>query len=450
MRKAMLAAAALAAAGTCARGDPPQVRNVTLAQPEGTRLAVVAYEALDAGIATFQFKTGGVDVCHSEVVRTVTGKISQLVGAGVHTFVWDAGRDFPEQVMSNLTAEVTLWSTNAPPVYCAVNLVADGGGQFPVRWYGKEAEVPFGAADSRWKKDWLLLRQVPSTGGATVTLGSPIGEWGREGGTTGVPETERTVRITRPFYLGVYQVTQAQWERVGTRSKPAYWNNTADWEERPVEQVSYYDVRENASNNQPNPDYTWPGQGHAVNPSSFMGRLRAKTDGILQFDLPTEAEWEYACRAGTTGPWNSGAGAANNDTDPNLALLGRYQRNGGQSNTVGTTYANWPQGIDASKATAKAGSYLPNAWGLYDMHGNVWEWCLDYYIASDASLLGDDPVGPELAAGSARVRRGGSWNNGASNCRSARRSSYAPSNRSNFFGFRVAAVAAAWVSPVGE
>jgi formylglycine-generating enzyme required for sulfatase activity len=448
MRKSMLAAAALAAAGMTIRGDPPLVSNVTLAQPEGTRLAVVAFVTDGAGIATFQFKTGGVDVVHSEVVRTVTGDINTLLSAGTHTFTWDAGRDFPERLVSNLTAEVTLWATNSPPPYCAVNLVADGGGRFPVRWYGKEGEVPFGAADGRWKKDWLLLRQIPSTEGGTVTLGSPGGEWGHQ-----ADEALRTVRITRPFYMGVYEVTQRQWENVAgaTRSKPSWWNNTTDWEERPVEQVSYYEIRENASSNQDNPDIDWPGTtNHAVAADSFMGRLRAKTGDVLEFDLPTEAQWEYACRAGTTGPWNNGAGASNNDTDPNLAVLGRYQRNGGQTNTTGTTYANWPQSIDASKATATVGSYLPNAWGLHDMHGNVWEWCLDYYIASDDSLLGDDPSGPELAAGSARVRRGGSWGLGASDCRSARRRSYAPSSWSDGIGFRVAAVAAVWMSPVGD
>jgi formylglycine-generating enzyme required for sulfatase activity len=102
--------------------------------------------------------------------------------------------------------------------------------------------------------------------------------------------------------------------------------------------------------------------------------------------------------------------------------------------------------VTTSNATAAVGSYLPNAWGLYDMHGNVWEWCLDYYIAGDASLEGSDPVGPSLAVGSARVLRGGCWGDGASYCRSARRRSFSPSARNNGLGFRVAAVAAVGVS----
>jgi formylglycine-generating enzyme required for sulfatase activity len=422
----------LGAAGA-AFAIPPEVTNVTLAQPQGTRLAVVSYQTDGSGITTFQVRTGGVDVVHSEAVRTVAGAINQHVGAGSHSFTWDAGRDIPERIMSNLTVEVKLWAADTPPPYAAVNLVADAAtGLFPVRFWGKESEVPFGAADSRWKKEWMLLRQIPSSEGATVVLGSPDGEWGHQ-----AAEAERTVRITRPFYMGVHEVTQVQWERVGTRSKPSHWNNTTDWEARPVEQVSYYDIRSGASDNTDNPAVDWPVTGHAVAADSFMGKLCAKTGGILAFDLPTEAQWEYACRAGTTGPWNNGAGASNNETDANLALLGRYQYNGGMNGS-----ALWPQDCLASNVTAKAGSYLPNAWGLYDMHGNVFEWCLDYYITGDATLSGDDPAGPVLAVGSVRVLRGGCWNYGASFCRSARRLGYAPATRDYNLGFRVAAPAA--------
>jgi formylglycine-generating enzyme required for sulfatase activity len=238
--------------------------------------------------------------------------------------------------------------------------------------------------------------------------------------------------------MGVYEVTQRQWEMVGTRSKPSYWNNTTDWEARPVELVSYNDIRGATTSS---PEVNWPLTGRTVLDASFMGVLRAKTGGLIEFDLPTEAQWEYACRAGTTGPWNNGAGTAGVETDANLALLGRYQHNGGK-----TPSADWPRDCLASNATAKAGSYLPNEWGLHDMHGNVWEWCLDWYAASDASLLGDDPAGPALAVGSARVLRSGSWIDSALPCRSARRGNGAPSGQHYSIGFRVAAPAAVGVS----
>jgi formylglycine-generating enzyme required for sulfatase activity len=386
-----------------------------------------------------------VDIVHSEIVRTVTGDINKYVGAGTHTFTWDAGRDFPEHLISNLTVVVTLWATNSPPTYCAVNLV-ETGGQYPVRWYGKADEVPLGVTDSRWKADWMLLRQIPSTETESVTLGSPPGEYLRMNDGS---ETPRSVSITQPFYMGVYPVTQRQWEDVGVRSKPSKWNNTTDWAERPVEQVSYYDIRANpagVSSNDAAVD--WPEKGHTARADSFFGKLRAKTGGILQFDLPTDAQWEYACRAGMPGPWNNGVGGVNNENDPNLDLLGRYQYNGGKI-LVGTAWYDPDNAAalkstlatTASNATAKVGSYLPNKWGLYDMHGNVWEWCLDYYTvnAADAALAGADPVGPTV--GSDRVLRGGGWGNGASYIRSARRIGSAPTNRGYNIGLRVAATA---------
>jgi formylglycine-generating enzyme required for sulfatase activity len=440
MKKTLCLAAALGAAGALA--VPPLVSNVTLEQPQGSpRSAVVTYETSGPGIATFLLKTGGVDVCHSEIVRTVSGDISRYVGAGTHRFTWDAGRDFPEHLMSNLTATVTLWATNNPPTYCAVSLVETGRTLF----YGSADEVPFGANHSLWKKNWLLLRKIPATEGPRgVAIGSLNTEWNHQ-----ADETLRVVRITRPFYMGVFNVTQRQWDLVGTRANPSGWNNTEDWEERPVEKVTYYYARENAAANASDPNIDWPTTGHAVRADSFMGRLRAKTGGILEFDLPTEAQWEYACRAGTTGPWNNGLGSVNNGLDPNLALLGRYAYNGGliqkgatwydpsDTNAIGSVGA-----VTASNATAKVGSYLPNAWGLYDMHGNVFDWCLDTYTgdASDATLSGDDPAGPVVSG--RRVMRGGSWSFGAEWSRSARRASGA-ANQANYSynGLRVVAPA---------
>jgi formylglycine-generating enzyme required for sulfatase activity len=437
----------LGAAGA-AFAAPPKVTSVTLAQPEGSRAAVVSYQTDGSGIATFQFKTNGVPL--AGVAWTVAGDISRYIpSAGAHAFTWDAGRDIPEHLISNLTCVVTLWATNAPPPYAAVNLVADAAtGLFPVRFWGSEGEVPLGTADVRWKRDWLLLRQIPSTGGATVTLGSPDYETGR----TPASEVERTVRITQPFYMGVYEVTQIQWERVGTRAVPSYWSNATWRDERPVEKVSYYDIRSSASGNTAVAGTDWPTNGHAVGPGSFMYVLRAKTGDVLEFDLPTDAQWEYACRAGTAGAWNNGTTATNGTSDANLGLLGRYTRNGGQINTTGSTWVDPDAALGSiaavttSNATAATGSYLPNAWGLYDMHGNVYEWCLDYFIADDASLSGDDPTGPSLAAGSPRIRRGGSWAHGASDCRSARRNSYVPTTQSANLGFRIAAPAAVGVS----
>ena len=144
-----------------------------------------------------------------------------------------------------------------------------------------------------------------------------------------------------------------------------------------------------------------------------MGKLRAKTE--LELDLPTEAQWEYACRTGTTSKYNNGG-----DAEADLKTLGRYK-------------GNQSDGRGGYSEHTKVGLYLPNAWGLYDMHGNVYEWCLDWYGNLESST---DPTGP--SSGSYRVYRGGGWDSNAGSCTSSYRFSNNPSYEFNSCGFRLA------------
>ncbi len=213
-------------------------------------------------------------------------------------------------------------------------------------------------------------------------MGSPPGEAGRE-----PSETPHRVRLTRPIEIGRCEVTQDQWTRVmGTR--PAHFRDCGG--ACPVESVNWYEVRK------------------------FLGRLSALTGS--KFRLPTEAEWEYACRAGTVTPFSTGE----NLTTAQANYDGRYPRAGAATGV----FRDGPTPV---------GTFPPNPWGLFDMHGNVWEWCEDSYCPYDGAAV--DPVG--ACASPFKVIRGGSWYFDADSARSALRYKHRPEDRGPSLGFRV-------------
>jgi len=209
------------------------------------------------------------------------------------------------------------------------------------------------------------------------TMGSPSNESGRDN-----DERQHQVTLTKGFYMQTTEVTQGQWQRV-MGSNPSWFKNCGD--DCPVEEVSWNDAQD------------------------FIRRLNQR-EGTDKYRLPTEAEWEYAARAGSTTRFCFG-----NDN----GQLGQYA---------------WYDNNSGSKPHSVA-QKKPNAWGLYDMHGNVWEWVQDWYGNYPSGSV-TDPTGP--SSGSSRVFRGGSWNAGAGDCRSAYRYRSTPGGRSNYLGFRLA------------
>lgn len=206
-------------------------------------------------------------------------------------------------------------------------------------------------------------------------MGSPEDEEGRQGAN----EDQVEVVLTKTFWLAKTSLTQQQWEAVvGSNPSETKGPNL------PVENVSWNDAQ------------------------AYIARLNEQQ--ILprgwKFALPTEAQWEYACRAGETGPYSGGS----------LDEVAWYDEN--------------------SDDTHEVGQKKPNAWGLHDMHGNILEWCADWY---DETLKGGtDPVGP--SSGEARVNRGGSWDYEASRCRAADRLKDAPGFRTYNLSFRLAII----------
>ena len=307
-----------------------------------------------------------------------------------------------------LAKDVTVMAMYIPEleenekVYVVVDLSnGPDAANYPVRYTNEAPDL----SDDTCRTTELWLRRIPK---GTFIMGSSEDEVGHSD-----DETQHKVTLTQDYYIGVFECTQRQWELVmGT--KPSHFNNVDYYETRPVEQVSYDEIR----------GKNWPSSGHTVNASSFMGRLREKTG--LTFDLPTEAQWEYACRAGTTTALNSGKNLILANYDIRMNEVGRYWFNGGDDYSQDCTTAN---------GTAKVGSYLPNAWGLYDMHGNVIEWCLDWYISNYGETAVENPPGSN--AGFERVLRGGSCGVYAWGCRSASRGYYFSAGNGGDIGFRI-------------
>ena len=265
-----------------------------------------------------------------------------------------------------------------------------------------------GADNLQYKTNKIVLRYIPA---GTFTMGSPVGEVGRAAN-----ETQHSVTLTQGFYMGVFEVTQQQFKNVVGSYPSGSQNFTNAANTMPMHKVSWENIRGTAGGG-----YDWPNSGNAVDSAKFMGLLRSKS-GLATFDLPTEAQWEYACRAGTTGALNNGAadvaGTGGNIPDANLQQLGWYDYN----TTPNQTY--------------EVGGKLANAWGLFDMHGNVWEWCLDWYLSDLGSAAVSSPLG--AFSGSNRVLRGGSWSLDARNCRSANRYYFGPGGTGGSLGFRLA------------
>ncbi|MHC6202252.1 formylglycine-generating enzyme family protein [Breznakiellaceae bacterium SP9] len=259
----------------------------------------------------------------------------------------------------------------------------------------------------------IVMAAIPA---GTFTMGSPSGEVSRRG-----DETQHSVTLSA-FTMSKHEVTQAQWQAV-MGSNPSFF--TGD-DKRPVEQVSWYETIEFCNRLSVlaglNPAYTidktTPDPNNTnTNTDDPLKWTVTRNPGANGYRLPTEAEWEYACRAETATPFNTGG---NITTD--------------QANYDGTSpYNGNTAGVFRNTSTA-VGTFAPNAWGLYDMHGNVWEWCWDWHGVYPGGSQ-TDPMG--AASGSSRVWRGGSWYDFAAYLRSAFRSCYTPTLRFNFLGFRV-------------
>ncbi|GHU21324.1 hypothetical protein FACS1894172_14560 [Spirochaetia bacterium] len=249
--------------------------------------------------------------------------------------------------------------------------------------------------------------------GGTFTMGSPESEPDRNDN-----EVQHKVTVSS-FSMSKYEVTQKEWVEV-MGNNPSYFKGDS----LPVENVSWYDAIEYCNARSQEEGLT---PAYTINKSLKDSNNTNSSDGlkwVVTWDrnangyrLPTEAEWEYACRAGTPTPFSTG----NNITTDQANYDGRYPYNGNAKGAY-------------RQKTIDVGNFAPNAWGLYDMSGNVWEWCWDWY-GNYSSSSQADPTG--AAVGSNRALRGGSWDYYAGTLRSAARSRSSATDRDDLVGFRV-------------
>jgi formylglycine-generating enzyme required for sulfatase activity len=286
-----------------------------------------------------------------------------------------------------------------------------GGGWGNSAWHSRTAERGGDLLEIGWERHGLRValvsrpKQIIADIGielilipaGTFKMGSPVGEVGRESDEG--PQTE--VSLSQDFWLGKTEVTQREWEAI-MGDNPSSFKAV----NRPVETVSWNEVIE------------------FCRKLTERERVAGRLDEGYEYTLPTEAQWEYACRAGTVTQFSYGA-------DPDFEALGDFAWYAG--NSIGQTHV--------------VGGKLANPWGLHDMHGNVWEFCLDWSSSSYPGGNVTDPRGP--FSGSRRDVRGGSWSYAGGFCRSAERDGFGPnSRRDHNIGFRVALVPLSLFDPI--
>jgi formylglycine-generating enzyme required for sulfatase activity len=370
--------------------EPITLSDVSFTQDHMTQKVTVKYKLSNGGDSALIFmdvQTNGVSIGR-ENVKTVSGDISKTLsdpiddGDEFKTIVWDAHKDWPGHLATNVAVVLTAFYKdklyNIPGVYMVVDI--SGGTSvdtFPVSY---SLEGPDLSQDA-CRLTQLWLRRIEP---GKFMMGSPADEGNRNANYEALHE----VTLTSPFFAAVLEVTTAQHAKImgGT-----------DTSVKPKGSVSWETIRGSDAN--------YPTQSN-VPETSVMGVLRKKTN-IAGFDLPTDAQWEYACRAGTTTAWNNGTTsiAGNTETDPNLLKLGWHAQ-------------------DKINPASKGGLKEPNNWGLYDMHGNMMEICLDF-MCRDNTKDCIDPKGytVDKSENNKHIARGGSYLSGRStaSCRSAAR-----------------------------
>ena len=360
----------------------PAVSNVTVAQDD-TRLVTISYTLEGAGaIVTMDVLTNGVSIGRA-LYANATGDVNVKVPVGNRTITWQPRDTWPDQRIrdNSLSVKLTVWALDNPPDYMAVDLTSYSNRI----WYVSADDVPGTPTNDLYKCDWMLFRRIHAEGV----------RWrmGINGDTTG-KYTPHTVVLTNDYYMAVFEGTFGQRSLIvdGTRI-----DETKFYPDNATTYATYEGLRGAAASG-----CNWPTDGHAVAADSVIGKFRTLT-GLDTADLPTEAEWEYACRAGSATCYHWGS-------DSSQATFAQYDW---RRDVTQTPSLNAEHGGNGNYSAQNVGLLKPNAWGLYDMHGNCFELCLDWYSEGAAYCVpGSEvvaPVGPTSNASEKRTCHSGSW-----------------------------------------
>ena len=389
--------------------------DVVLSQNRGSRLVSVKYTLRgDPGVVTVDFQTNAAENAWlsvgAENFKNVQGEVNKLVRDldVQHEITWQPRDSWPDHVIrgDRFRAVVTAWATNSPPDYMVIDLLKSKG---DVSYYVSTNAMPYLVTSGYCKTNSLVMRRVHAAH-VRWLMGSPESEVA----TRHPSETRHYVTLSADYYLGVYEFTKGQFFRCcGTFSGSGYANNglEAGDPRHPVEYISMAGFRGTG----------WPNSGHAVTSGKTLDKVR-KYIVDYEIDIPTEAQWEYACRAGTSTALYDGS--AYSETT---------------AHSLGTTSRSY------------VGSKAPNPWGFYDMYGNMSELCLDR-VTTDPFGNGHvcNPIGLSGSGSYNGIWRGGNYYNKSSGANSGTKGAFRSAARteigsgaSKIRGFRLCCPATA-------